>query len=230
MIARNLQLIRQSIQTIAIQCRRDPATIKLIAVSKKFPAADIQEAIRAGQLFFGENFIQEAAQKKTEIGENVSFHCIGHLQSNKVKLAAQIFHTIETIDRFKLAAALDKELGLQGRAMDVLVQINIGQESQKSGVLPQKTEGLLQQLIPLSNLRVRGLMTIPPYADDPEQTRPHFKALRLLAEEMQRKNYFFDNAHIELSMGMSSDYPIAIEEGATIIRIGTAIFGNRPKK
>ncbi|MDD3816098.1 MAG: YggS family pyridoxal phosphate-dependent enzyme [Desulfocapsaceae bacterium] len=230
MIEQNLQDIREKIVTTAIKCGRDPATIRLVAVSKKFPAADIQKAIQAGQLLFGENYIQEAAQKKTEIGDTASFHFIGHLQSNKAKLAARIFQMIETVDRFKLAAALNKELKLLGKSLDILVQINIGQEPQKSGVLPQDAEDLIKQLIPLSNLRIRGLMTIPPHHDNPENSRPHFQALRILAEELNRKGYFFDNKHIELSMGMSSDYTIAIEEGATLIRIGTAVFGHRPAR
>lgn len=230
LINRNLQDIRQKIRSTALRCGRDPAAIKLVAVSKKFPVSSIQTAIEAGQLLFGENYIQEVAHKKTETGDTAMFHFIGHLQSNKVKLAAQLFQMIETIDRFNLAAALDKELKLQGKTLDILVQVNIGQEPQKSGVLPQDTEKLLQQLTPLTNLKVRGLMIIPPYHDDPEQTRPHFQALRLLAEEMAKKNYFFDNTHVELSMGMSSDYPIAIEEGATLIRIGTALFGHRPDR
>lgn len=230
MIERNLQEIRQKILTTAIQCGRDPATIRLVAVSKKFPASSIHEALRGGQLLFGENYIQEAAQKWEEIGDAASFHFIGHLQTNKVKLAVQIFQMIETVDRLKLAVALDKELKIQDRSLDVLIQINIGQESQKSGVLPQDADGLLKGLLPLTNLRVQGLMTIPPYADNPEQTRPHFRALRLLAEEMKNKGYFFDHDHVQLSMGMSSDYTIAIEEGATLIRIGTALFGDRPEK
>ncbi len=230
MIERNLDEIRQKVLATAIKCGRDPAAIRLVAVSKKFPASSIQEAIRADQHVFGESYIQEAAQKRIEIGDAASLHFIGHLQSNKVKLATQIFQMIETVDRLKLAAALDKELKLQGRSLDVLVQINIGQESQKSGVLPQEAEGLLKQLLSLSNLQVRGLMAIPPYAENPEQSRPHFRALRLLAEEMKDKNYFSDKAHVELSMGMSSDYTIAIEEGATLIRIGTALFGHRLEK
>ncbi|MDO9043367.1 MAG: YggS family pyridoxal phosphate-dependent enzyme [Desulfocapsaceae bacterium] len=230
MINRTLQDIRQKITETAIQCGRDPATIKLVAVSKNFPVSDIQEAIRAGQFLFGENYIQEAAQKKTEIGDTASFHFIGHLQSNKAKLAAQIFEMIETIDRYKLAAALDKELKYLGKTLDVLVQVNIGQEPQKSGILPQDTEELLKRLLLLSNLKVRGLMAIPPYSDNPEHTRPYFKTLRLLAEEMNKKNYFSDSTCVELSMGMSSDYTIAIEEGATFIRIGTALFGNRLEK
>ncbi|MBW6519997.1 MAG: YggS family pyridoxal phosphate-dependent enzyme [Desulfoarculaceae bacterium] len=228
MINSNLQVIREKIVETASRCGRDPEAIRLVAVSKRFPAVHIQEAIRAGQLLFGENYIQEAAQKKKELGNSASFHFIGHLQSNKAKVAAQIFEMIETIDRFKLAAALDKELKHQDRTIDILVQVNIGLEPQKSGVLPQDAEELLKQLVPLSNLKVRGLMTIPPHSDHPEQTRPYFRALRLLAEEMNRKNYFYDRTRIELSMGMSSDYPIAIEEGATLVRIGTALFGHRP--
>ena len=230
MINRTLQDIRQKITETAIQCGRDPATIKLVAVSKNFPVSYIQEAIRAGQFLFGENYIQEAAQKKTEIGDTASFHFIGHLQSNKAKLAAQIFEMIETIDRYKLAAALNKELKCLGKTLDVLVQVNIGQEPQKSGILPQDTEELLKRLLLLSNLNVRGLMAIPPYSDNPEHTRPYFKALRQLAEEINRKNYFSDSTCVELSMGMSSDYIVAIEEGATFIRIGTALFGNRLEK
>jgi PLP dependent protein len=230
MILSNLQKIRLQIQESARKCGRDPAAIRLVAVSKKCPPSSLQEAMEAGQFLFGENYIQEAVQKKAETGDAALFHFIGHLQSNKVRPAAQTFQMIETIDRFKLAAALDKELKLQGRSMDILVQVNIGREPQKSGVLPEDTEKLLTQIIPLSSLRIRGLMTIPPFAEHPEQTRPHFQALRLLAEEMQHQRYFFDNIHVELSMGMSGDYPVAIEEGATLLRVGTAIFGDRPGK
>jgi pyridoxal phosphate enzyme (YggS family) len=228
MIDLNLQHIKQQILATALKCGRDPAGIRLVAVSKKMATSHIREAIDAGQFLFGENYIQEATQKKAELGDTAAFHFIGHLQSNKAKLAAQIFQMIETVDRYKLAVALDKELKLLGKSLDVLIQVNIGQEPQKSGVLPRDAEGLLEQLLPLSNLKVRGLMTIPPYTENPEQTRPYFKALRLLAEEMKQKKYFSNNTQVELSMGMSSDYTIAIEEGATLIRIGTALFGNRP--
>lgn len=228
MILSNLKTIRLQIQETASKCGRDPDAIRLVAVSKKCPVSSLQEAMQANQFLFGENYIQEAVQKKEVTGDAALFHFIGHLQSNKVRPAAQTFQMIETIDRFKLAAALDKELKLQGRNMDILVQVNIGRELQKSGILPEDTEKLLTQILPLSNLKIRGLMTIPPFAENPEQTRPYFRALRLLAEEMQKKKYFFDNNHVELSMGMSSDYAIAIEEGATLIRVGTAIFGDRP--
>jgi len=230
MILSNLQTIRLQIQETASKCGRDPAVIRLVAVSKKCPVSSLQEAMQADQFLFGENYIQEAVQKKAATGGVAIFHFIGHLQSNKVRPAAQTFQMIETIDRFKLAAALDKELKLQGKIMDILVQVNIGREPQKSGVLPEDTEKLMAQILPLSNLKIRGLMTIPPFVEDPEQTRPYFRDLRLLAEKMQEKNYFFDNNHVELSMGMSSDYAIAIEEGATLIRVGTAIFGDRPEK
>ncbi len=229
-ITKNLREIRQQIADAALQCGRDPSSIQLVAVSKKFPASAIQEAMQAGQRCFGENYLQEAAHKKNELGpmcDSASFHCIGHLQSNKAKLATQVFQVIESVDRFKLALAIDKELKSQGRKMDILVQINIGHEPQKSGVLPQDAERFLQELHSLSHLRVRGLMAIPPYSDDPEHSRPFFKALRGLAAENQQLGSFYDNTRVQLSMGMSHDYRVAIEEGATILRIGTAIFGTR---
>jgi pyridoxal phosphate enzyme (YggS family) len=228
MISQNLQHIKQQILATASKCGRDPESIRLVAVSKKMETSHIQEAIDSDQVLFGENYIQEAAKKSAELGDKAFFHFIGHLQSNKAKLAAQIFQMIETVDRYKLAAALDKELKRLDKSLDILIQVNIGEEPQKSGVLPHDTEGLLKQLLPLSNLRVRGLMTIPPNTDTPEHTRPYFQALRLLAEEMKLKKYFADSARVELSMGMSNDYTIAIAEGATLIRIGTALFGNRP--
>lgn len=228
MIASNLKEILRRIEVAAIGCGREPAAVRLVAVSKRFPASSIQEAIEAGQFLFGENYIQEAVQKKGEIGDRAAFHFIGHLQSNKVRAAVQTFQMIETVDRLKLAVALDRELRLQGMGMDILVQVNIGQEPQKSGAHPRDVENLLAQLRGLATLRVRGLMTIPPQGEDPEQTRPFFRALRLLADRLREKRFFFDNDRVELSMGMSSDYPIAIEEGATLVRVGTAIFGNRP--
>ncbi len=229
-ITQNLHEIRRQIAEAALQCGRNPTSVQLVAVSKKFPASAIQEAMQADQRCFGENYLQEAAHKKNELGpmsDSASFHFIGHLQSNKARLATRVFQMIETVDSFKLALAIDKELQSQGRQMDVLVQINIGHEPQKSGVLPQDAERFLQELHSLSHLRVRGLMAIPPYSDNPQHSRPFFKALRVLAEENQQLGSFFDNNQVQLSMGMSHDYRVAIEEGATIIRIGTAIFGTR---
>ena len=228
MIATNLATIRQTIASVARQCNRDPQDIQLVAVSKRFPADVITEAMEAGQLLFGENYIQEAELKKQEISPDARLHFIGHLQSNKAKIAATLFHMIETIDSFKLAQKLNNQLVKLGRTMDILVQVNIGQDSNKSGVLPENAEQLLRQLQPLRQLRVCGLMTMPPFTEDPEDARPYFRSLRSLSEVLKDKNLFSEGERVELSMGMSKDYHIAIEEGATLIRVGTAIFGQRP--
>lgn len=227
MIKQNLSLIRQRIHRAALRCGRNPSDIKLVAISKKFPASAIIEALSAGQNIFGENYIQEAASKIETLDTTASFHLVGHLQSNKVKVAARIFHMIETIDSVKIAQSLNKELDRQDRIMDILIQVNMGGESQKSGVSPANLLELLQQIKLLPNLRPQGLMTIPPYTETPEKTRPYFKSLCQLAKEMAQHNVFFNNDKVELSMGMSDDFEIAIEEGASIVRIGTAIFGQR---
>lgn len=228
MIKQNLQILKNRIHLAAQRCGRNPSDIQLVAVSKKFPASSINEAFDVGQQIFGENYIQEAAEKIEQTNPKAVFHFIGHLQSNKVKLAARLFQMIETIDRLKLAQALDKELKQLNRVMDILMQINIGEEPQKSGVLPGDTQKLLRGIRPLSNLRIQGLMAIPPQTESPEKTRYYFRSLHQLALEPACRECFFNNSKIELSMGMSDDFEIAIEEGATIIRIGTAIFGQRP--
>lgn len=226
-IGDRLKFIRTSIAKTALDCGRDPASIKLIAVSKRHSIASIEEAIKAGQHLFGENYIQEAAEKKHQIDSTAAFHFIGHVQSNKAKLAAELFTMIETVDRYKLAKRLDAQLNKIDREMDILIQVNIGRDEKKSGVEPEKTEELLKQIKPLHRLRPLGLMTIPPYTNNPEETRICFKRLHRLGNDLADKKLFTDNMNIELSMGMSHDYKIAIEEGATIIRVGTAIFGIR---
>ncbi len=227
-IANKLQSIREQITKTAVNCGRDPATVKLVAVSKRHSIVRIQEALNAGQNLFGESYIQEAAEKCIHFSENTAFHFIGHLQTNKAKIAANLFTMIESVDRYKLAKELQKHLEKAGKTIDILIQVNIGRDPKKSGIAPEQTEELLQEISQLQSIRPRGLMTIPPFTDDPEETRQYFKALSLLSKELQKKHLFFDNNSIELSMGMSQDYQIAIEEGATLIRIGTAIFGKRP--
>jgi PLP dependent protein len=227
MIADNLQSIRRNITAVAHRCGRNPEGIRLVAVSKTFPVTDMKEARAAGQLLFGENYIQEAEKKYNELDDQVQLHFIGHLQSNKAHIAARIFRMIETVDRIKLAVALNRYLIQSGRTMDILIQVNIGRDEKKSGIASADSEDLLKNILSLSNLRPLGLMTIPPFSEDPEKSRPYFRELRQLAENLQSKNLFFDNKCVELSMGMSHDYPIAIEEGATLIRVGTAIFGDR---
>lgn len=226
-IANNLHNIRESIKKTAISCNRDPSSIKLIAVSKRHTIASIKEAMAAGQFYFGENYIQEAAEKRRGIDDRAKFHFIGHIQSNKAKLAAELFSMVETVDRYKLAQALNSHLIKLDRKLDILIQVNIGEDPKKSGIPPGEAEAFLKKIGPLSQLRPMGLMTIPPFSPDNEQTRVHFRNLNNLAKELANQELFLDNSSFELSMGMSQDFETAIEEGATIIRIGTAIFGKR---
>lgn len=228
MIPENLERIREEIVHSAAKAGRSPKDIKLVAVSKRFPVDIILKAFHAGQRLFGENYIQEVTHKREELPPEAKFHFIGHLQSNKAKVAAQSCAMIETVDRLKLAKILNTYLGKSEKKLQILVQVNIGNEPQKSGVLPEDTEELLTQLQVLANLDVRGLMTMPPFETNPELSRPHFSRLRQLLERLKSKGFFKTQENPELSMGMSNDFKVAIEEGATIVRVGTAIFGNRP--
>ncbi len=230
MISKNILTIQEKITEAAVTSNRSPENIKLVAVSKRFPVTAIQEAYAGGQTLFGENYIQEVQQKRPELPEQVHFHFIGHLQTNKAKIAAESCTVIETVDRLKLALALNRRLEELQKEMDILIQVNIGEDSAKSGISPEKAKNLLYDLKSIPRLRVLGLMTMPPLEPDPELSRPHFRRLRLLAQELSDKSLFLDNNRVELSMGMSSDYHIAIEEGATIVRVGTAIFGDRPAR
>lgn len=227
-IAENLEKLRQSINDIALRSNRSPDEIQLVAVSKRFAVTAMEEALEAGQAVFGENYIQEAAQKKQALADRIKLHFIGHLQSNKAKTAAENCDMIETIDRPKIVRSLHTHLENANRHLDVLVQVNLGGESQKSGILPRDVESLATFMQDYPRLRLRGLMTMPPFTPDPELTRPYFRTLRALAEQLNTKGLLGNLSRVELSMGMSHDYHVAIEEGATLIRIGTAIFGARP--
>ena len=228
MIQENLHKIRETISEVASHCNRNPEDIRLVAVSKRFPVEVMREAIAAGQMIFGENYIQEAVQKKNLLGEVVKLHFIGNLQSNKAKFAVDTCSMVETVDRLKIAKAMNRYLEETERSLDVLIQVNIGFDQNKSGVSPDESETLLKKIRDLPRLRVRGLMTMPPFMDDPEAVRPFFRDLRRLSEKMEDKGLLGDHGKTELSMGMSHDYQVAIEEGATLIRVGTAIFGQRP--
>ena len=206
---------------------RDPQTVRLVAISKQVPVERIRAAIACGQTVFGENYLQEAAAKITQLPDTLCWHYTGHLQSNKARQAAELFDVIETVDSRKLALALDRHARALNRQLSVLIQVNIGREPQKSGVLPEATAALARSIGEETGLRLAGLMTLPPYADDPEQSRPYFRGLRELAGQLAAQGLFADNTRVELSMGMSDDYPVAIEEGATIVRVGTALFGAR---
>ncbi|MDD2467574.1 MAG: YggS family pyridoxal phosphate-dependent enzyme [Desulfobulbus sp.] len=227
MIRDNLTQIRTNIIAAAHKSGREAETIKLVAVSKFVAADRIQEALDCGQTLFGENYLQEAADKIPSMGQTAQWHFIGHLQSNKAKQAVALFDMVETVDRLKIAKALDAQAKLLSKTLSILIQVNIGRESQKSGILPEGTAQLLQAIREETNLQVRGLMAMPPFFDAPEKSRPYFRKLRILSNQLAQRQLFTDNTRVELSMGMSGDYEVAIEEGATIIRVGTALFGNR---
>lgn len=227
MICANIAHLRGRIAETARKSGRNPDDIQLLAVSKNMTVEKIEEARQCGQKMFGENFIQEAQAKIEHCDPSIVWHFIGHLQSNKAKQAARLFQLIETVDRLKLAQALNRHAAHYGKILDILIQVNVGQEKQKSGIPPQGAEQLIRETRKLEHLRIRGLMTIPPYADNPELSRPYFRILKKLADEFSKKGYFTNKAPLILSMGMSADYTVAVEEGATLVRVGTAIFGNR---
>lgn len=227
MISSNLRRISELIEASAVKAKRKTSDIKLVAVSKRFPVERIVEASNAGQIYFGENYIQEVILKKPEVPKNALIHFIGNLQSNKAKVAAELCDMIETVDREKLGNALNKHCLAMDKTIDILVQVNIGNDPNKSGVKKEQAATLIQKLNILSNIKVCGLMTIPPLTNSPEESRVYFRDLRLLSEELTEQKLFKHVEKPELSMGMSGDFPVAIEEGATIIRIGTAIFGQR---
>jgi hypothetical protein len=227
LICENLKIIREKIAVTANRCGRNPSDIQLLAVSKRMDTAKIREAYECGQLFFGENFLQEAQEKINHLDQSISWHFIGHLQSNKTKMAARLFQMIETVDRLKVARALNKHAAAIDKYLDILVQVNIGMEEQKSGVDPQNAEQFLCKLGTLENLRVRGLMIMPPFLPDPEKSRPYFRALKKMADQFQEQGFFTENSPTVLSMGMTNDFTVAIEEGSTLVRVGTAIFGER---
>jgi pyridoxal phosphate enzyme (YggS family) len=213
--------------TIAAACRkvgRDPQAVRLVAVSKTVDAERVREAIAAGQDIFGENYLQEAKDKIAILGRQVSWHLVGHLQTNKAKLAVALFDLIHAVDRLKLARALDTAAAGLGTVQDVLLQVNQGGEDTKSGVAPAAAPALVQEVARLPHLRLLGLMTMPPWFANPEEVRPYFKALRELRDRLRDLSGL---PLTELSMGMSGDFAVAVEEGATLVRVGTAIFGHR---
>ena len=230
MIKTNIEFLKNRITQIASRCGRPVDSVQLVAVSKRFPADAIQEAQGAGQIIFGENYLQEARDKYESLQGSVQFHFIGHLQSNKAAIAAEICTMIETVDRLKLAKLLNQHLQHMDKKLDILIQVNIGEDPRKQGITANQAVELLERISDFDNLRPRGLMTMPPISADPEDSRVYFRKLKSLAEKLGEKKLFHDNSAIELSMGMSNDYEIAIEEGATLVRVGTAIFGQRPPK
>ena len=219
--------MQERIRQAAESCSRDADSVRLVAVSKTIPAGTVKAAIEAGVAILGENYMQEAREKfNTLVQYPVSWHFIGHLQSNKAKYAVRLFDLIHSVDSFKLARELDKQAKKVDKIQQILVQVNISAEDTKSGISADEAPGLISEISRLENLSIRGLMTMPPYFYQPEKVKPFFAALRELRDRI--KAQALPNVSLEeLSMGMTGDFEVAIEEGATLVRIGTAIFGER---
>jgi pyridoxal phosphate enzyme (YggS family) len=226
-VAENLNAVGERIAKAAARVGRDPASITLVAVTKTMPVERIREAIEAGHRVFGENRVQEAQDKVQALGRDVQWHLIGHLQRNKVRFVCDLFDLIHSVDSLPLAQEIDRRAAQRGVVMPILIQVNIGDETTKSGVALPDTLPLVQSVAALSHVTVRGLMCIPPALEDPEAVRPYFAQLRALAEKIAQA-HLPNVAMTELSMGMSHDFEVAIEEGATLVRVGSAIFGPRP--
>ncbi len=225
-LSANLKNIHSKIVAAALSAGRFPEEIRLVAVSKTKPAVVVEEAAAAGQLLFGENYVQEFAAKATEITCPVEWHFIGHLQSNKVKYIAGLAVMIHSVDRLSLAEEIDRQWGRINRVCDILIQVNLSGETSKSGTTFKEAQELVRQVSMLQNIRICGLMTMPPFFDDPQGARPYFRELKRLAQEIE--SLAIPSVSMkELSMGMSGDFEVAIEEGATLVRIGSAIFGSR---
>jgi len=227
-VAENLERIREQIAAAAGRCGRQERDIGLVAVTKTFPPAAVEEAIAAGQRAFGENRVQEAEAKITVLPRlpGVEWHLIGHLQTNKAKLAAELFDMVHSVDSEKVARKLSEAATVMGKTLSVLVQVDLGEEEAKFGAARDSVTPLVRTVSNFPGLRLDGLMTLPPFFENPEEARPFFSELRemrnRLAAEMPG---CLGRGH--LSMGMSHDFEVAIEEGATLVRIGTAIFGDR---
>jgi len=227
-LAERIEQVRRRISTCAERSERSPEEITLVAVSKTHPAGAVREAIAAGVTDFGENRVQEAEAKIPEVGrEAARWHLIGHLQSNKAKHAVEMFDVIHSLDSVALAMRLDRICAdLKRNELPVLVQVDLGHEATKTGIEESGLRAVVEAVAQCQSLRLTGLMTLPPYFESAEQARPYFRRLRELRDDLQAEG-FFGNRVGDLSMGMTHDFEIAIEEGATIVRVGTAIFGER---
>lgn len=220
----NYQSVSEGIRQAVEKAGREPASVHLVAVSKKQDAEKLRVLWNCGQRIFGENRVQEARAKIPEMPTGGEWHFIGGLQTNKAKDAVEWFDVIESVDRLDLAAELHKRAETAGKRLRVLLEVNVGGEAAKHGCAPEKAEELLQQVRGLGRLEVQGLMAIPPFREDPENARPFFRQLREIRDRLEQAT---GESLPELSMGMSHDYPVAIAEGATLVRIGTALFGPR---
>lgn len=227
-IKENLRQVQNRIETAAKRADRSSDEIKLVAVTKMRDIAEIQEIVEAGIVDLGENRVQELRDKYDTIKQEINWHMIGHLQRNKVKYIMRMERCdlIHSMDSMRLAKRINKRAGMADRVMDVLVQINVAGDENKFGLKPKETIEYLKEVSEFENLQVKGLMTMVPYVDDSEQVRPHFRKLKELFEKVKKVE--IPNIEMqELSMGITNDFEVAIEEGATIVRVGSAIFGPR---
>jgi pyridoxal phosphate enzyme (YggS family) len=225
-IKNNLEIINGKIKKAALKANRNPEEIKLVAVTKTATIEQIKEAISAGVKIIGENKVQEAKEKYQILSADIEWHLVGHLQTNKAKYAVEIFDCTHSVDSIKLAQEINKRSFQFGKIMDVLVEVNVSGEETKYGIKPEEVEPFIKKISEFPRIRVRGLMTIVPIVEDKEEVRPYFRKLRELSEKIKSKN--IENVKMDyLSMGMTEDFEIAIEEGANIVRIGRGIFGFR---
>lgn len=226
MVQENLRAVREKIEAACQRAGRDPKEVTLIAVSKTKPVEMMEEAYAMGQLDFGENKVQEITRKCEELPSKVRWHMIGHLQRNKVKYIVGLVSLIHSVDSFRLAETISQEAVKKNVTVPILLEVNVAGEESKYGITCEETITLAEQISKLPNIRIEGLMTIAPYVTDPEENRPVFRKLRQLGVDIKAKNMNNVNVNV-LSMGMTGDYEVAIEEGATMVRVGTGIFGER---
>jgi len=226
-VGANYRGIVERIAVAAATAGRSPSQIKLLAASKSQSIDAIRSALAAGVTLIGENYVQEAEEKKIQLSDTkAEWHMIGHLQRNKAKLALELFDVIESLDNLALARELDKEAAKRNKVARTFIEVNLAGEESKTGIAKGEVAGLLEKVSGLSHVRVEGLMTVPPFREDLEAVRPYFRELRELRESLGSADY--PNVQLkELSMGMTHDFTVAIEEGATIVRVGTALFGPR---
>jgi pyridoxal phosphate enzyme (YggS family) len=223
--AQRLAAVRRRISAAEARAGRPPGAVKVVAIGKTYPAEVLRQALEAGQRRLGENRVQEAEEKIPVLPTEVEWHLVGHLQSNKARRAARLFQWVHSLDSARLSRRLSEGAVEAGKTVNVLVQVKLAAEEAKSGVLPGELTELLSIVGPLPGLALKGLMILPPLEKDPEETRPYFRRLRKLAEEASSRGLL--PAPCDLSMGMSGDYEVAVEEGATLVRVGTALFGRR---
>ena len=226
MLKNNLELVKENIKAACKKSGRDYSEVTLIAVSKTKPLSDVEELILCNQTEFGENKVQELVDKYENVSTPVNWHLIGHLQTNKVKYIVDKAHLIHSVDSIHLAQTIDKEAAKKNVIVPVLIQINIAKEETKFGIDETNIYSILDEIKDLKHIKVKGLMTIAPYVENPEENRVHFRKMRQILLDIKSKN--IDNIDMNiLSMGMTNDYEVAIEEGSTMVRVGTGIFGER---